>query len=42
MLRALTVLLALSLSGLVAAQDGEWRMPAKDYASLRYSELADI
>jgi lanthanide-dependent methanol dehydrogenase len=26
----------------VAADDGEWRMPAKDYASTRYSELAQI
>ncbi len=25
-----------------AADDGEWRMPAKDYASTRYSELAQI
>jgi PQQ-dependent dehydrogenase (methanol/ethanol family) len=25
-----------------AAEDGEWRMPAKDYASTRYSELAQI
>jgi PQQ-dependent dehydrogenase (methanol/ethanol family) len=25
-----------------AADDGEWRMPAKDYASTRYSELAEI
>ena len=25
-----------------AAEDGEWRMPAKDYASTRYSELAEI
>jgi PQQ-dependent dehydrogenase (methanol/ethanol family) len=25
-----------------AADDGEWRMPAKDYASTRYSELAGI
>jgi PQQ-dependent dehydrogenase (methanol/ethanol family) len=25
-----------------AAQDGEWHMPAKDYASTRYSELAEI
>ncbi|HYX66384.1 MAG TPA: methanol/ethanol family PQQ-dependent dehydrogenase [Burkholderiales bacterium] len=25
-----------------AADDGEWRMPARDYASTRYSELAEI
>ena len=42
MLRALTIVLALSLPGAAAAQEGEWRMPAKDYASLRYSELADV
>jgi glucose dehydrogenase len=24
------------------AEDGEWRMPAKDYASTRYSALGDI
>jgi PQQ-dependent dehydrogenase (methanol/ethanol family) len=42
MLRALTVLVALSMPGVAAPQEGEWRMPAKDYASLRYSGLADI
>src|SRR4051794_41389430 len=41
MLRALTVLLVLA-AGPAGAEDGEWRMPAKDYSSLRYSELADI
>src|SRR5438067_12752170 len=25
-----------------AAEEGEWRMPARDYASTRYSPLADI
>jgi PQQ-dependent dehydrogenase (methanol/ethanol family) len=41
MLRALALFFALGAMG-AAAQEGEWRMPAKDYASLRYSELADI
>src|SRR3954467_4924313 len=26
----------------LAQDDGEWRMPAKDYASTRYSRLAEI
>src|SRR4051812_40304320 len=42
MLRALVCLLAFGSAGFAAAQDGDWRMPAKDYASLRYSELGEI
>jgi len=42
MLPVLIALLSAVAMSTVRAQDGEWRMPAKDYASLRYSELADI
>ena len=28
--------------GVAASSDGDWPMPAKDYASTRYSNLADI
>src|SRR5207248_2052601 len=41
MLRVLTLLVGVA-AGAAGAQDGEWRMPAKDYASLRYSELGEI
>jgi lanthanide-dependent methanol dehydrogenase len=43
--RPMRLLLAAVVSVLAAAafaQDGEWRMAAKDYASTRYSELAEI
>jgi PQQ-dependent dehydrogenase (methanol/ethanol family) len=41
--RSLVLLTSLFLSGIAgAADDGEWRMPAKDYASTRYSGLAEI
>ena len=39
---ALYLLSGLCLSGAAAGADGEWRMPAKDYASTRYSELAQV
>jgi PQQ-dependent dehydrogenase (methanol/ethanol family) len=29
-------------AGAAAADDGQWQMPAKDYAATRYSRLADI
>ena len=32
----------LIVSSCPLAEDGEWRMPAKDYASTRYSGLAEI
>ena len=36
------LLLVLSASAASAAEDGQWTMPAKDYASTRYSGLAEI
>jgi lanthanide-dependent methanol dehydrogenase len=41
-LRAFLCLALAFPGGAAAADDGEWRMPAKDYASTRYSELAEI
>ena len=40
-MRALWLIMGLAVA-CARAQDGEWRMPAKDYASTRYSELAQI
>ena len=31
-----------ALTNVHAADDGDWRMPARDYASTRYSPLAEI
>jgi PQQ-dependent dehydrogenase (methanol/ethanol family) len=43
MLRAAWALLSgLCFGTALAAEDGEWRMPAKDYASTRYSELTQV
>jgi len=39
---ALLAALALAPLGARSADDGEWRMPARDYAATRYSPLADI
>ena len=40
---SIPVALALALSAAQAgAQRGEWTMPGKDYASTRYSDLAQI
>src|SRR4051812_5423631 len=41
MLRAALALL-IAAAGPALAQDGEWRMPARDYASTRYSPLGQI
>jgi lanthanide-dependent methanol dehydrogenase len=42
LMRAALCLTASLLAFVAAAQDGEWRMPAKDYASTRYSTLDEI
>jgi len=42
---SVTLILRLSITPLYAqsaSSDGEWRMPAHDYASTRYSDLAEI
>ena len=41
-LTAAAVLLATVLQGTAAQDDGQWTMPGKDYASRRYSALAQI
>jgi len=41
-LLAFSLALALLPVPALAQDDGEWRMPAKDYASTRYSRLAEI
>jgi glucose dehydrogenase len=40
--RAPAFLVMFLAAGLAAAQDGEWRMPARDYANTRYSDLSEI
>src|SRR3954465_8637893 len=42
LMRAALCLTASLLAFAASAQDGEWRMPAKDYASTRYSTLEEI
>ncbi|HYD55944.1 MAG TPA: methanol/ethanol family PQQ-dependent dehydrogenase [Burkholderiales bacterium] len=41
-MRVLASLALLLCATFVRAEDGEWRMPAKDYSSTRYSGLAEI
>jgi PQQ-dependent dehydrogenase (methanol/ethanol family) len=41
-MRAVGLMLLALIAGSSFAQDGEWRMPAKDHASTRYSSLAEI
>jgi len=41
-LLALAAIIAMTGGSFAASVDGDWPMPAKDYASTRYSTLADI